>query len=139
MKYGWRSYTFDVPAGLEDESALTFLAFDGDTVSFNVTLTRSALQGTFDAYLAEAIEDLRRSLGSYKLLGQTTRKVAGLDARVLEQTATSPDGETLAQLQAYIANGKEVLIVTATGRMGEKDRLHKAFEHIVSSLRLSPA
>lgn len=135
MKYGWRSFAFDLPDGLEDETVLTFLALRDEAVAFNVTLSRAPLSGTFDAYLAEAVDDLRRSLSAYKLVRQTPRKVGGLDARVLEQTATSPDGETLYQHQAYVANGKEVVIVTATGREDQRDALGKAFEHILESFR----
>ncbi len=135
MQYGWRRFSFDLPDGLEDESVLTFLALHGEQVAFNITLSRAPLGASFDAYLADAVDDLRRSLSAYKLVGQSSRKVAGLDARVLEHTATSPDGETLCQRQAYVANGKEVLIVTATGREDQKADLAAAFEKILTSFR----
>lgn len=135
MKYGWRSFAFDLPEGLEDETVLTFLSLRGDTVAFNVQLSRAPLGGPLDAYVAEALDDVRRSLSAYQLLGQRTRKVGGLDAHVIEQAATSPDGETLYQRQAYVANGKEVLVVTATGRDTERDALGKAFEHILDTFR----
>lgn len=133
--YGWRSFSFDLPSGLEDESVLTFLARQGTDVRFNVTLSRAPLAGPFEAHLADAIADLKRSLPAYQLVAQTSRKVAGLDARVLEHTTTSAPGVTLRQLQAYVANGSEVLIVTATGRDDERQAFGDAFEHILGSLR----
>lgn len=135
MKYGWRTFTFDLPEGLEDESVLTFLALRGETVTFNVTVSREPLRGTFESYLAQVVDDLRRALGAYKLVSESKRKVAGLDAKVLEHTATSPEGETLRQLQAHIANGKEVVLVTATGRDDQRDALARALEHILDSWR----
>lgn len=133
--YGWRSFSFDLPRGLEDESVLTFLARQGADVRFNVTLSRAPLAGPFESYLADAIADLKRSLPAYQLVTQTSRQVAGLDASVLEHTTTSSQGITLRQLQAYIANGSEVLIVTATGRDEERLACGDAFEHILGSFR----
>ena len=135
QKYAWRSFSFDLPAGLDDESVLTFLARDGDEVDVNVTITRDDKAGTMDAYLASAVDDLRKSLSAYKLVGQSGRKVAGRDARVLEHSATSPDGKTLCQVQAYIDDGDDVVIVTATGRDDAKARMQALFDKIIESFR----
>jgi hypothetical protein len=135
MNYGWRSFSFDLPDGLEDESVLTFIGRDGEEVDMNVTFTRDALGGGFDDYLASAVDDLRKSLSAYKLVGQQDTKVGGRAAKLLEHSATSPDGRTLCQMQAYIEDDKDVVIVTATGREEAKSRLQKTFDKIIESFR----
>jgi hypothetical protein len=135
MQYGWRGFSFDLPQGLEDESVLTFIGRDQEKVDLNITVTRDRMEGGFDPYLASAVDDLKKSLSGYKLVDQKPRKIAGTDARVLEHTATNPEGQTLRQLQAYVADGDDVVIITATGHDESRDKLAKAFDGIIESFR----
>ena len=135
MKYGWRRFSFDLPNDLEDQSVLAFLERKGDEVDVNVTLTAAKLEGSLDAYLAAAVDEVSKSLSGYKLIGKTERKVAGQDVQVLEHSATSPEGKTLCLLQAYIPDGDDVAIVTATGNGDSRARVEELFEGFVGSMR----
>ena len=135
MRYEWRGFAFDLPEGLEDESVLTFLHRQGGQVDVNITLTRDALSGPLESYLGDAVDSLKRSLSAYRLVDQQTRKVAGREARVLEHEATATDGRGLWQKQAYIVDGKDVVIVTVTSRDDERAQGAKTFEDFLASLQ----
>lgn len=137
MKYGWRRFSFDLPPGLEDRSVLAFLERKGEEVDVNVTFTASRLDGSFDDFLAATVEGTRKNLSGYKLVGQSDRKVAGADAKVLEHSATAPDGKTLSLLQAFVPDGEDVAIITVTGNGESKARVQELFDSCVGSLRAS--
>jgi hypothetical protein len=139
MEYGWRSFRFDLPAGLEDESVLTFLSRKGEIVDLNLTFTRDKLPkpARIEAYLLEAADQMKAQLSGYRLVSRQSRKLAGRDAFVLEHATTAPDGATLKMLQAYVPDGDEVLIVTATAAEADERRLAKTFEDVITSLRAS--
>lgn len=138
MDYAWRTYRFDLPAGLDDESVLTFLSRKGGAVDLNVTISRDHLTAKLDRYLADSVEQMKKQLSGYRLVERTTRAVAGKDAVVLEHGTTAKDGAALRMVQAYVPADGEVLIVTATGPEAERARLLATFDAVVGSLRPAP-
>lgn len=139
MLYGWRQLTLDLPEELEDHSTLTFVERRGERVIVSLTVTRERMEHGLDAYVADAVDAMRRSLGGYQVVRRASRPVAGLDARVLEQTAVGHDGLPLRQLQAYVADGAEVVIVTATALDDARDRLATTFNRVLDGLRVQAA
>lgn len=135
MDYAWRSWRFDLPAGLADETVLTFLSRKGAAVDLNVTFTRERLTGKLEPYIVDAVEQMKKQLSGYKLVDKSARKIAGKDGFVLEHSATAKDGASLSMMQAYVAEGEELLIVTGTAAGGERARLHKTFDGVVASLK----
>lgn len=135
MNYGWRGFTFDLPSGLDDESVLTFLHRRDGAVDLNLTVTRDALRGTLDAYLADAVGQMTKEVSGYRLVSKTPRAIAGRDGFVLEHTTTGKDGDGLCILQAYVPDGGHVLIVTGTVTQSERAQLLTAFDGVVNSLR----
>jgi hypothetical protein len=133
MKYGWRGYSFDVPEDLDDETVVAFLAREGDTVDYNITVSRDGLDGKLDTYLADAVDELGKSLSGYQLVDQSEAKAGDRSARILNHKAVSPEGDVLKLRQAYIDCGAEVVIVTGTGREGSEEKLGKAFDRILQS------
>jgi hypothetical protein len=135
MDYAWRSLRFDLPAGLDDESVLTFLARKGGAVDLNLTFTRDRLSGKLELYLADAVEQMKKQLSGYQLVDRQARKIAGKDGFVLEHSTTAKNGAALCMLQAYLPDGEELVIVTGTAAGTERARLLKAFEAVVGSLK----
>lgn len=135
MDYGWRALCFDLPAGLDDESVLTFVSRKGGVVDLNLTFTRDTLKGKLETYLADAVEQMKLQLSGYRLLDKKPRKIAGRDGFVLEHSTTSKEGATLRILQAYVPNDEELVIVTGTGAETEHARLAKHFDEVVASIR----
>jgi hypothetical protein len=135
MDYAWRSFRFTLPAGLEDESVLTFLSRKGGAVDLNVTFTRDKLKGKLEPYIADAVEQMKTQLSGYKLVDKQPKNIAGAGAFVLEHGTTAPDGASLRMLQAYVPDGDDLVIITATAAEGERARLQKTFDAIVGSLR----
>ena len=133
MDYAWRSWRFDLPAGLSDETVLTFLSRKGAAVDLNLTLTRERLSGKLEPYLVDAIEQMKKQLSGYKLVDKSARKIAGKDGFVLEHSTTAKDGSSLCLMQAYVAEGEELVIITGTAASTERARLHKSFEGVVAS------
>jgi hypothetical protein len=135
MDCGWRGFRFDLPTGLDDETVLTFVSRKGGAVDLNVTFTRDAVKGKLEAYLADAVEQMKTQLSGYRLVDKTEKKIAGKDGFVLEHTTTSKDGATLRMLQAYVPDGDDVVIITGTSADADRARLQKHFDGIVSSLK----
>ncbi len=135
MDYLWRTYRFELPAGLDDETVLTFLGKKGGVVDLNLTFTRERAPAKLDRYLADAVEQMKKQLSGYRLVERTARAVAGVDAVVLEHGTTAKDGAGLRMLQAYVPRDGELLIVTATGAEGDRARLAATFDAVLASLR----
>lgn len=136
MTYRWRNLAFDLPAGLEDDSVLTFVGRTDAHGDINVTCVQDSLEGDLEAYLADAVDDMGRSFPSYQLLEQSSREVAGLGARILEQTIGDAESESLLQFQAYLPHGDGITIFTATGQRAARSQIAAALDDILRTFRI---
>jgi hypothetical protein len=131
MRYMFRDLSFEVPAGLHDQSMIVLV--DDDNIA--LTLARDLKEGPLKQYVDDAVTELAASMNAYKLEHREQRKVAGRDAVVLVQKAVSPEGRPVSQLQAYVELGKDVLVVTATSSTASEAQSEKLFEQVLSTLK----
>ena len=136
MSYRWRNLAFDLPAGLEDDTVLTFVGRTEAHGDINVTCVQDSLDEAIDPYLAAAVDDMARSFPDYKLLEQSSREVAGLSARILEQSIGDAESESLLQFQAYLPHGKDITIFTATGQKAARSQIVAALDDILRTFRI---
>ena len=136
--YLWRGWRFDPPKGLHDQTVLVLVDKKDGPVGHSVTLTIDELQGQeLDGYVTEQVRELSTTLQGYQLKKKDEKKIAGLKGYVLEQTATSPEGQPVVQKQAYLQDGKQVLVVTATAGDAAKKACEASFDAVLSSLKKS--
>jgi hypothetical protein len=136
--YLWRGWRFDPPKDLHDQTVIVLVDKKDGPVSHSVTLTLDELAGQeLDAYVADQVRELSSSLSGYQLKKKDEKKVGGLRAVVLEQTATSPDGAPVLQRQAYVQDSTAVLVVTATSGEGARKACEASFDAVLASLKKS--
>jgi hypothetical protein len=136
MPYSWNDLRFDLPAGLVDQTVVTFVD-DAATPSFQVTVTVDGRGSqAFEAYVEAQLADLARAVPGYSSTARTEDKTgAGRPAIVVEHTARSPEGQAMRQRQAYVdLAGERVAIVTVTHADKDTPRAKVAFASILSSL-----
>lgn len=134
--YLWRGWRFDPPKGLHDQTVLVLVDKKDGPVGHSVTLTIDDLQGQdLDGYVTEQVRELSATLQGYQLKKKEETKIGGAKAVVLDQTATSPEGQPVVQKQAYLQDGKQVLVVTATAGDAGKKACDASFDAVVSSLK----
>ena len=136
MSYRWRKLAFDLPEGLEDDSVLTFVGRTEAHGDINVTCVQDSVDGPLDSYLAEAVDDMGRSFPAYALLEQTSRDVAGLSARILEQSIGDAGGDSLLQFQAYLPHGADITIFTVTGQKAARVQIVATLDDILRTFRI---
>ena len=132
--YAWRDVRFTLPAGLEDETVLTFRG-----ANYSLTLTRDVLAGV-------ALEDWARgqeramaqqNLAAYvaegpKLLDGVP---AGMKALVVDRRFGDQSGQPVFQRQCFVALGGAVAIVTTTSREPASAKAKQAALALVQTLR----
>lgn len=134
--YLWRGWRFDPPKGLHDQTVLVLVDKKDGPVGHSVTLTIDDLAGQdLDAYVADQVRELTTTLSGYQLKKKEEKKIGGRKGLVLDQTATSPEGHPVVQRQAYLQDGKQVLVVTATGGEAAKKACDASFDAVVASLQ----
>jgi hypothetical protein len=143
MPYVWKSLRFELPQGLLDQTALTFV---DEQQTHQITVTLDEKAGAFAAYVETQLKEVASALPGYQLVAKNARNVNGKDAVVVEQKATAQAG-TMRQLQAYVDFGGQVAIVTASHldkpskksaleavKGAEQSPVDAAFEKILNSL-----
>lgn len=129
--YFWRDLRFDVPAGFDDDSVLTFQAAG----AVSLTVARDALTGTVDAYAREQEQAFKAT----KRAGYTAegpRAVEGIRGAVVDRRFDDPGGAVV-QRQAFVAGAKGVVvIVTGTARATAGDAAKKAVVDLVQTLKV---
>lgn len=132
MRYRFKNLAFDVPDGLVDQSMVVLV----DDDSLALTLAREARTAPLKAYVDEALKELMGSVSGFVLERREDRTVGGKGAVVLGQSALTPEGRPVAQLQAYIDLGAEVAVVTATAPQEHGARAASTFERVLSSMQV---
>lgn len=132
MRYRFRDLSFDVPEGLVDQSMVVLV----DEDSLAVTVAREARGGSLKAYVDDAVNELMGSVSGFALEHREERTVAGQPAVVLQQSAVTPEGQPVAQRQAYLEVGAEVVVVTATCPAPQAGRAAAVFDGLLASLQL---
>jgi len=131
--YLWGSLRFTPPAGMRDDTLVTFTADSGKA---NVTVARDEGAGAVEPY-ARAQEQalVSRRLKGYRA-SLTTQKVGGKDVVFVDREFV--DGTTsFAQRQAFVAGPRGlVVIVTGTAAHGDTTAAHRAVDDVVSTLSI---
>lgn len=130
MRYRFRELSFDVKDGLVDQSMVVLV--DEDRTA--LTVAREPREGTLSRYVDDAVMELEGSMNGYRLVSRGERQIAGHPAVVLEQAAVSPEGRAVAQRQAYLEIGGDVVVVTATSPAEHADEGRGHFDRALSSL-----
>jgi hypothetical protein len=132
----WRGFRFEVPPGLSDETTLAFADPEGPRPSHTVTVGFLPRGDAKDlkAYVASQLKHLESSLRGYKVKGTRDAEVGGAKAIVVEQQATL-DNETIAQVQTYVDDGQQVVVLTASSRPGSKQTAQALMESVVKSFK----
>jgi hypothetical protein len=132
--YAWRDLRFDLPAGLDDDTLVTFTAPDG---SHNVTLTRDALPGPLDAY-ARAQEQALAARTTTKDTRVHALDLGGRSAVVVDRVLPQKRGEALVQRQLFVSPAPGIVaVVTSTSTASSSSRAHEAALALARSLTCS--
>lgn len=133
MRYLFRDLAFNVPEGLVDQSMVVLV----DEESLALTVAREPRGPSLSSYVDDAVTELIGSVGGFNLEKREERTVAGRPAIVLSQTAVTPEGQPVAQRQAYLEVGGDVVVVTATSPKGQAARASNVFDSLLSSLQVT--
>jgi len=128
--YFWRDLRFDVPAGFDDDSVLTFQAAG----AVSLTVARDVLAGSVDAYARDQEQAFKATKpAGYRVEGP--RALDGIGA-VVDRRFDDPGGPVV-QRQAFVAGAKGVVvIVTGTARATAGDAAKKAVVDLVQTLKV---
>jgi hypothetical protein len=132
MQYRFRDLAFDVPDGLVDQSMVVLV----DEDSLALTVAREARGGTLASYVNDALTELEGSVSGFQVEKREEKTVAGRPAILLQQTALTPEGQQVAQRQAYVEVGGDVVIVTATAPRARAARGNSVFEGMLTTLKI---
>lgn len=132
MRYRFKNLAFDVPDGMVDQSMVVLV----DEENLALTLAREARTSPLKAYVDDALKELMGSVSGFVLERREQRTVAGKDAAVLVQSAITPEGKPVAQLQAYIDLGGEVAVVTASAPQEHGARAAATFERLLATMQV---
>jgi hypothetical protein len=133
VHYRFRDLAFDVPDGLVDQSMVVLV----DEDSLALTIAREPRGGgALVSYVDDAVTELMGSVTGFALERREERTVGGHAAIVLQQTATTPEGQPVAQRQAYLEIGPDVVVVTATSPRDRAGRAVAVFDALLASLRV---
>ena len=141
LRYLFRDLSFDVPDGLVDQSMVVLV--DEDSLALTVAREERAFASgassgvaNLKAYVDEAIKELQGSVTGYTLEKREDRTVNGKNAIVLVQTAMTPEGQPVAQRQAYLDLAGDVVVVTATAPKKDASKATAAFDKMLASLKV---
>lgn len=132
MRYRIRELSFEVPEGLVDQSMVVLV----DEDSLALTVAREGRRTSLEAYVDEAIAELTGSVAGFALEDREARTVGKRPAVLLRQSAMTPEGQPVAQRQAYVEVGSDVVVVTATAPTAHAARASAAFDTLLSSLQV---
>lgn len=137
LRYLFRDLSFDVPEGLVDQSMVVLV--DEDSLALTVAREANAFDNgvaSLKAYVDEAIKELSGSVTGYGLEKREDRTVNGKSAIVLVQTAMTPEGQPVAQQQAYLDLAGDVVVVTATAPKKDAAKAAAVFDKMLASLKV---
>lgn len=145
--YLWRDLRFDLPAGFDDDTLLTFSstslsggASGPSSGAVSLTVARDTLTGALDAWAKSQEQGFAaQKLPAYAADGPRALPELKGDAKkcvVVDRRFNDDDGDTIVQRQAFVAlDHKVVAIVTATTRASTGEQAKKAVVDVVTSLQ----
>jgi hypothetical protein len=135
--YRWQHLRFDVPAGVDDDTLVTFRE-QGARPAFNVTLaTAPSSSSSIAAYAQQQEAALRaRRPPGYAAEPHRSGDVAGRPAIVCDRRFHDDAGARFVQRQVFVAVGADVAMVTATSEEKAAARAFRALESILSTLHI---
>jgi hypothetical protein len=136
--YRWQGLRFLVPAGVVDDTLLTFQ--DQKTPPrFNVTVTKDAHTGPLLAYAQGQEQALvAERLPGYQAEPPRPHTPAGVETVVCKRRFAGRDGATVVQQQAFARIGGEVAIITATANEAGAPAAAVALSSLLASLQPAP-
>lgn len=135
--YTWRDVRFTLPAGLDDDTLLTFRG-----AAYSLTVARDVLGGaTLEAWAKGQEQAMaQQKLSAYVVDGPKPLAAApaGVKAVVVDRHFADQAGQKVFQRQAYVAlGGAAVAIVTTTSREPAIEKAKQAAIDVVQTLRLA--
>lgn len=138
MRYLFRDLSFDVPEGLVDQSMVVLV--NEESLALTVAREVRAFSGGITSlkdYVDEAIKELQGSVTGYALQQREERTVNGKSALVLVQAATTPEGQAVAQRQAYLDVAGDIVVVTVTAPKKDAAKAAEVFDRLLTSMKVS--
>lgn len=137
LRYLFRELSFDVPEGLVDQSMVVLV--NEESLALTVAREARAFESgpaNLKAYVDDAVKELSGSVQGYGIEKREERTVAGKQAIVLSQSALTPEGQAVAQRQAYIDVKGDVVVVTATAPKNDAAKAADIFEKMLASFKV---
>lgn len=111
--YAWQNLSFELPAGMHDETVLSFLN-DAENPTYNLMVAKDSLDDGIDAFATNVVEELTELEPGFSLIRREKKKVGGKPAFVLHEEIKAED-VTMFQRQALIEmSSTEVVLVSIT-------------------------
>jgi len=137
MPYLWNNLRFEIPAGVVDQTVVTFVD-DPSQPSFQLTVTADGRgEQAFTGFVNSQLQDLAKALPGYQSHGRVDKSIAGKSAVLVEHRARSPQGQQMRQRQAYVDVGERVAIITLTHadtKQAGAQKADAAFDQLLASL-----
>ncbi|HEY4222567.1 MAG TPA: DcrB-related protein [Myxococcota bacterium] len=129
--YQWNGRSFELPAGLVDQTAVT-LVDDPARPSYSLTIAVDKKGAApFARWVEAQLADLARAVPGYASLSRSDS-----EAQVtVAHRVRGPQGQPMRQRQAYVDVGDAFAIVTLTCADAPNDKADDAFAQIARSLR----
>jgi hypothetical protein len=135
MQYRWRDLSFEAPTA-RDDSAIVLLD-PNSPPQWNVSVREDELRGENEAF--QSYVEMQQPAKDVHVERRDEKMIAGKRAFEVEQHLRLEDGTVLTQRQAFVLDGRRVVIVTATSRPSSHRVAKETFERLISSLRLGEA
>lgn len=138
MKIVANGFTFDLPAGWDDRSLLTFVGeVTSSGFAVNVVVTRQRVQPhtSVEDYAHAQRQAMYAELPALEILDERATRIAGAPA--FQRLHRFPhDDLQLQQVQTFILAQDTIFVVTGTAPVADFDRHIPAFRRIVESIKL---
>lgn len=131
MAYRWRNFAFEAPEG-RDESSLLLIDRAGPP-AWNLNLRADELPGGSAAFAAYC--EAQKPPQGVVVDKKEQRTVAGRPAALIDQRMKLEDGSVLRQQQAFVLDGKSVVIVTMTAKPAAQAKAQQAFDRLLATLK----
>ncbi|MCP4501055.1 MAG: DUF1795 domain-containing protein [Deltaproteobacteria bacterium] len=131
--YYWQNLSFELPAGLHDETVLSFLN-DANDPGYSLTVALDDLDAGLDAYSLEVVRELTEAEAGFSLERREKKKIDGNAAIIMHQSIAAED-VTMLQKQALVDVGDgKVAVVSITFTEPHAEGALACFNDVLKSL-----
>lgn len=132
VRYG--GVAFDVPEAWVDFSVVTLAGADSNKFAPNITVTRQeAGRGELAAEAKRQLKDIKRQFKGHKLVGEGPATLGRTEAYRLEHQVLSPEKIRVRQLQYFVRQGDDLVVVSLSCAESELEARRPVFESIAQS------